>query len=491
MERNFLRFFLFLLCLMIDSCLSKPKAILDDIDISTADVDFSFSEDIDIFDASSLPDHDSLSYPHPARWTISKEKISWTTNLPFKFYQWGTAKMDAVKFMLQAKSGLFLVGSTNMSLDGSTDADAYLKVVYPDDTVTTYSFGTDRIDWGSALTLDQNELVLIIGATNGDMGRKWDKTQKDWMDAFLLSLDQRNDAFSFFQWGNDKASDPQIIYQEEDGSVIVIGMTNGSFEGQVLHGKNDLFISKIRDGRVFTTQFGPEMNASIFIGNRRIVKTTTTIFFSAVVENGALPGQTFFGEGDGAIVAIDRKTLTPSFYQIGTSANDMIDGLTEGSDKNIYFVGATYGAFPSYSNQGDSDFFYGYLDVINKRIFIKNQTGSSKRDVARSPVFHKNTLYHVGRSDGSCGESFSSNYDQGCLVGLNPSFGIAKCLLFGDPSRTSDAGLLVITSDPENRVYVAGTTYGTLGSAFFGDGSADSFDSFLMTALLADLGFNK
>ncbi len=454
-----------------------------------------------LLDYEPAADADVDGFSPAFRWEIREEDVPWERYGGLQYYQWGTAKIDTPGELHLHNDMLYLAGAVNFTLNGTTNADGCVKII---DTRTgkmkTYLFGNEEPDltWGSSVA--RNGDLLVFGSTTGNFGTLWQGIEEH---AFVMRINPTTDIFSVIQWGNDGACQARIGYEEEDGSIIVVGMTTGTFDNQTLHGKNDLFLARIENDEVYVlSQFGPQEVESehppvviiqpkpavhVTVSSPRVLVTDTHLFFSALVEHGALPGETYYGgDSDGAIIAVDRKTMEMEFYQVGTSQDDMIAGLVEGPDKNIYFVGATDGSFPNIPKQGEEDILFGYLDVMGQEVVILSTPGGQNNDQGNDVAFHDGKFYLVGPRYGSACESASLKTD-GILMQLDDQADISRCVAVMNTAKTDNASSLIISQ--EGRVYIAGTTYGSLGSEFFGDDSSQSFDAVLFTATLDSLGF--
>jgi len=433
---------------------------------------------------SILLDDSDAAVGHPPRWTITEEDIPWVKDGVLQYYQWGTAHADNVSRVEYQNKKIYLAGSIGGKLDHSVTSDSYLKIITDDKKMKTYTWGTDKSDIVSTFTMGADGKLYIAGLTDGDMGKIWGKTGYANNDCVVTILDTTNDSFSFIQWGNDNFCIPRALYLEDDGTLVVIGVTNAAFPGQTLHGKTDIFISRIKGKDITTTQFG-QQPGNVTNPCGKIIKTDSQVFIYGDT-NSALPGQTFKGgQIDGFIIAIDRKAYAPvKYHQIGTDGDDGLSGIALAPDNKIHFIGSTSGSFSGFANKGEMDFFYGHLE--NDTVVIDNMAGTAGDDLADSLYYHDDYIFHSGSTGGNCdGEGGVLPSDDIVFVSLSADYKIKKCFHWGSFRLDSGGGLAVT---PEGRIYLGVRTYGVLGSQFFGDEASDSWDAALLTTTLSDLG---
>ncbi|HOW50816.1 MAG TPA: hypothetical protein PLV42_02095 [bacterium] len=398
------RFFVFLLPFFIFifacSCSKKANGEKDDgqpTDNEVIDNNIE-NETNDIF----IDDSDA-AVGHPPQWTISEEEdIPWAKDGILKYYQWGTAAADTPLWTKYHNNRIYVGGTLNFRFDHSTDADMYLKIITDNKKVKTYQWGTDRQEIVTgAFAIDNKNNIYVIGTTTGDMGKIWTNSGYINTDCIVTVLNTTTDSFSFTQWGNEKSCEPRALYLEDDGTVVVVGVTNGRFPNQTLHGKNDIFISRIKNGLIETTQFGYQ-SGSVNNPVATSLKTEST-FYICGNTTASLPGNVFYGGSiDGFIIGIDRKSLLPSkYYQIGTAGEESLSGLALGENGKIYFVGSTNKIFPGFANKGNMDFFYGHIE--NDTVIIDKMAGTVADDYSESCIYQNGLFLHTGSTKGDCG----------------------------------------------------------------------------------------
>lgn len=458
---------------MVCSCSKNGDSAHDDLAVAD-------NNTVDDVDDGNTPDVDSdISAGQSSRWTITEEDIPWIKDGVVQYYQWGTAHADNIVWGELRNNKLYIGGNIGGKLDHSFTADSYLKVITDNKKVKTYRWGIDgEENFFTMFAFGPDGKIYISGSTTGDMGKVWRKQGWDFTDCVVTVLDPATDKFSFIQWGNEKACEPRTLYFEDDGTLVVIGVTNAPFPGQTLSGKADIFISRIKGDNIVTTQFGQQAGT---LSNplSMTVKTESTVYIYGNT-NATLPGQKFkVGVIDAFIIGIDRKTFSPvKYYQIGTTGFDSIAGLAMAPDGKIHFVGFTDGAFEGFANKGRKDTFYGHLE--NDTFVIDNMEGTTADDIGGNALYYKDYIFHTGIVG-------YPNDTSAILVSLTPEYKVKKAFQWGVSGKVNDAGgLLAVT--PEGRLYLGIRTYGQLGTQYFGDDAIDSWDAVLMTTTLSELG---
>lgn len=143
--------------------------------------------------------------------------------------------------------------------------------------------------------------------------------------------------------------------------------------------------------------------------------------------------------------------------QFGTAANDEGAGIALSPDGGVYVVGATQGAFPTYTNQGSDDV-----------AIVKYGANGPERSVQRGSVFADRaeavavdlagTAYTVGYTRGSLNPGWSAGGSD-FFVATTRSTGT-----FWDQTGTNaDDRALAVTTIPSSSTltYVVGQTFGT------------------------------
>jgi len=145
--------------------------------------------------------------------------------------------------------------------------------------------------------------------------------------------------------------------------------------------------------------------------------------------------------------------------QLGTSNNDLANGVATDSSGNVYVTGGTYGGLDGNTNAGSSDLFVvKYLDNGTKQ--WTKQLGTSSTDLANGVATDSSGNVYVagGTYGGLDGNTNAGNSDL-FVVKYNSSGTKQWTKQMGSSSRDYDYG---VATDSSRNVYVSGDTYGGL-----------------------------
>jgi hypothetical protein len=219
--------------------------------------------------------------------------------------QWGDQDYDAATGVALGSGGeLYLVGYTEGDLDGQDNAgarDAFVqrRAAADGDVVWTVLLGSGGSDEARAVWVSASDEIFVTGHAGGDLGGGGTGG------AFLAKLAANGDVDWVEQWGPG-GTRPWALEPGTDGELFVGGATTGSIDGQQAAGDDDAFVSK-----------------------------------------WTYAGQTR-----------DR----PWSRQVGTAETEGVYGLAVHPGEAVYVGGATFGAFPGYTLQGEADLFVVRLE---------------------------------------------------------------------------------------------------------------------------------
>jgi hypothetical protein len=215
--------------------------------------------------------------------------------------QWGTSGDDvAADIALDSTGAIYVAGFTGGTLSGQNSAggrDAFLQKRAAADgaVVWTRQFGSTVDDDGRGVAISANDEVFVTGPAGGSFGRTGTGG------AYLGKWQADGTELWIEQWAPGGVS-PWAVQLNGAGDVYVGGTGYGTIDGATNAGKGDAFVSK-------WTQSG---------------SSTRERVWSA---------------------------------QYGTSETEYTYALTVHPDGAVYVGGATYGAFPGYTNKGAADLF--------------------------------------------------------------------------------------------------------------------------------------
>ena len=188
---------------------------------------------------------------------------------------------------------------------------------------------------------------------------------------------------------------------------------------------------------------------------------------------GGLDGNTNAGSRDLFVVKYNSGGVKQWTQQLGTSQNDQGMGITSDSSGNLYVTGSTYSDLDGNTNAGSYDLFVVKYNSSGVKQWTR-QLGTSSIDYANGITSDSSgNLYVTGSTVGGLdGNSTAGGWDF-FVVKYNSSGVKQWTQQLG--TSTHDAGK-GITSDTSGSVYVTGNTHGGLD----GNTSAGNVDLFVV-----------
>jgi len=249
----------------------------------------------------------------------------------------------------------YVVGGTRAALPGQKnigDYDAFIvKFDAGGNTVWTRQFGTRNEDYAMAVTLDGHGDPVVAGETGGLLAGA---AQFGGLDGFAREYDPAGNVVWTRQFGSPADEYAVGTAVAPSGEVLVVGTTLGTLPGQTSRGNSDAYIVAIRPagGDLWTRQFGTtgadDAEAVTFDGGGHM--------FVAGRAGTALPDARSSGGSDAFLAAVSPFGDILWARQFGGPADDYAMALAVGNG-GFYLAGATTGALPGQTNQGERDAF--------------------------------------------------------------------------------------------------------------------------------------
>jgi len=135
----------------------------------------------------------------------------------------------------------------------------------------------------------------------------------------------------------------------------VTGYTGGGLDGNTNSGNEDIFLVKYNSSgtKQWTKQLGTSEND---IGNGVTTDSSDNIYVTGNTEGG-LDGNTNSGRTDIFLVKYNSSGTKQWTKQLGTSSLDWGNVVTTDSSDNIYVTGYTSGGLDGNTNSGFNDIF--------------------------------------------------------------------------------------------------------------------------------------
>ncbi|QDV73364.1 Beta-propeller repeat protein [Planctomycetes bacterium K2D] len=334
----------------------------------------------------------------------------------------------------------------------------------------TQQLGTVRNDVAYGVSADGLGNVYLSGYTSGSLGGP----NAGDFDAYVSKYDTAGTLQWTLQLGTVSIDIAHGVSADGLGNVYISGATNGSLGGPNA-GFTDAFVSKYdASGTLqWTQQLGTSDHDRAFgvsadgWGNVYISgETRTNAFVSKYDVAGTLQWT----------------------QHLGTVGNDSANGVSADELGNVYISGATNGSLGR-PNAGLTDAFVSKYDAAGTLLWTQ-QLGTVKHDRAR------------GVSADGLGNVYLSGYTSGSLGGPNAGGGdafVSKYDAAGTLQWTQQLGTASsdeaygVSADGLGNVYIAGSTWGSLGRTHPGNNDAfvskyDASGTLLWTQQLGTVG---
>ena len=400
-------------------------------------------------------------------------------------YQWarqfGTEGFDlASAVALDQEGNLYVVGYSSGALPTQSQLgfrDVYvLKYDHDGNLLWTRQMGSPAHDSGTGVAVDGSGGLYVVGSTYGNFPEKENLGGRD---AFLLRYAGDGVPIWTIQFGTDTEDFATGAVADSAGNVYVVGNVSGTLPGQTHFGLGDAFVRKYNDGGnlLWTRQFGTEHQdeaAAVGMdgdGTLYIVGNTYSTF----------PGQTRGGLWDAYLRSYDSDGNELWTRQFGTDDDDFPESLAVDTSGNVYVAGSTWGAFPGASNFGLGDVFIRSYDRQGNELSTI-QFGSGNEEIPPTllddaataiAVDGDGNLYVAGWTHLFLGDNFNAGFDDLFLRKYAADGHEVWTRQFG--TQMDDYPLAMVSAG-EGNIYVVGYTRGALA----GEVQLGSMDAFIM-----------
>jgi uncharacterized delta-60 repeat protein len=181
--------------------------------------------------------------------------------------------------------------------------------------------------------------------------------------------------------------------------------------------------------------------------------------------NGGLDNNTSSGESDIILIKYNHSGVKQWTQQLGTSSEDIGNGVTTDSDNNIYVTGSTAGGLDNNTNSGRQDIILVKYNSSGTKQWTQ-QLGGSEVDVGNGVTTDSNNniyvtgstaLWYSGGSPRGLDNNTSSGATDMFLVKYDSSGSKQWTRQLGTSFGESGLGVMVDSSD---NIYVTGNTDG-------------------------------
>jgi hypothetical protein len=219
--------------------------------------------------------------------------------------QFGTSEQEAAGSIALAGGVVYTGSSTRGAFAGFSNAggtDIYVAAL--NDSTGQLSWvnqmGSGGYESAAFLQADENG-VYVLGSTSGTLPGQ---TAAGDTDVFTMSLRPDGSQRWLVQFGTSKYDEDRGL-ELADGRLLVLGRTNGQFDGYTLSGRNDIFVAGFEPGsgeRVWLNQFGSDQRE--WLAGLALDEGGHAYVFGQT--GGVFPGQTSSGDKDVFLAKVQR-----------------------------------------------------------------------------------------------------------------------------------------------------------------------------------------
>ncbi len=266
------------------------------------------------------------------------------------------------------------------------------------------------------------------------------------------------------QFGTATYDSAWAVAEDGTGNLYVVGSTDGDLDGETNAGLSDIFLIKYDQYgiRKWTRLLGSAADEFGY-GVTADASGNVTVFGTTT---GGVDGNTLSGASsiDCVVARYDTDGNKQWTTQFGTAGGDCeATGIVTTAAGTVYLAGFTDGNLGGKTNAGGYDAFLAAYDANGTQLWIA-LAGSSADDFGSAIALGSGgNLYVAGSTYGSLGAA--QNQD---LSGMTSDLFLMKFTSAGAPVWTKQLGTAydddawAIAADGSGNLYVAGGTYGDL-----------------------------
>lgn len=317
-------------------------------------------------------------------------------------------------------------------------------------------FGTNQYDVGNNTGLDSSGNIYIAGVTYGSLGGP----NQGISDIFLAKYNTTGVQQWIRQIGTGGEDTSLDVAVDSIGNIYLTGFTHASLGGSHF-GYSDIILIKydVTGTQQWIRQIGTSADETCY---EVAVDSTGNIYLIGLT-TGSLGGS-HRGSHDIILAKYNAAGTLQWIQQLGTVSSDRGQGVAIDSTGNIYIAGYTSDSLGG-THQGGYDIILAKYDAAGNQQWIK-QLGSSGNDVPQGiAVDSVGNIYIAGYTEGSLGGAHQGGvYD--IFLGKYDASGNQQWLIQkGSGSHEHATG---IDLDDSGNIYVTGFTEGDLGRTIQG-----------------------
>ncbi len=272
------------------------------------------------------------------------------------------------------------------------------------------------------------------------------------------------------QLGTSSFDNSTDLAADGEGNLYVVGRTNGSLGG-LNAGGSDAYVAKLdaAGNLLWLRQFGTSAEDSIV---SVLVDGHGTAYVHGRTK-GSLGGPNV-GDSDAFVAKLDSAGSPVWIRQYGTTAEDEPGGISVDSLGNAYAVGLTNGRLGQQSF-GDYDAYLVKVDSNGNLVWTQQFGTSAMESMGDVSADNQGNVYTVGSTSGPLGGPNMGGSDA-YVTKFSATGSFLWTHQFGTSNHDSANSA---STDGLGNVYIAGSTYGSLGGTNAGgrDGLVSKFNS--------------
>lgn len=278
--------------------------------------------------------------------------------------QFGTSSEDSgYGITIDGNSNIYIVGE---SQSGLTPSSSSFVTKYDTSGLFQWSLNIENTNRVAArsIAIDTNGNIYVAGSVEGSL---YSNAFLGVFDAFLIKYD----SFGVKQWvkqiGTTSMDGATAVNLDDNGNVYLVGDTSGDLDGNLHTGAQDFFIMKFGpDGtELWSKQFGAPSSGNPKSSHASdIVLDAAGNAYVAGLTDGGLDGNINSGLYDMFLAKIDSSGSKLWIRQLGTGGYDNGNGVSINKiSGHVYVIGDTNGGFDGNTNIGGYDIFIVQYDL--------------------------------------------------------------------------------------------------------------------------------
>lgn len=353
---------------------------------------------------------------------------------------------------------IYLAGRIPEDLgEGSASRKDYLFVArYNTEGKRDWIKGISQADWYDECTdlaIDKSGNIYVTGYADRNVTPPGIYRKKD---IFVVKYDSSGSKLWERQYGSNGNDQSFGLAIDKLGNIVIVGYTEGNFEGQENIGNRDIFVMKcdLEGKAIWYKQYG---TMSAEEAHDVCVDSENNIYVTGYTE-GSLEYNSKAGGRDIFLMKCNSVGEQKWVKQFGSSQED--DGLAVLCSKanEIYLSGYVSDQLDNLKNFGGKDIFAAKYNTAGQKVWVK-QFGSSGYDIGQDICEDdQGKMYIIGMTNGS----FKKNEEQKTrwdivLISMNSQGKLKLLKQFGTKWQDYGKGIKI---DTNHNIYMAGITVG-------------------------------